>query len=140
MVRYGMLLGAEEREFNGLPLVTGISAKNPRPGNNVADERIIRGLKTMYYINLLPMFENNPIDTVRISNRLRVTFITRNENMEVHMRPETEQESFKNLMLVLDTIGEGEKDLSYIDLSFKNKIVVKHNKKIKKNSEKTKKT
>jgi len=129
MDNYGVLLGPEEGKFNELPLVTGISAKNPRPGNNVADERIIRGLKTMYYINLLPMFENNPIDTVRISNRSRVTFVTHNGNMEVHMRPEMAQESFKNLMLVLGTIGEDEKNLSSIDLSFKNKVVVKHNKK-----------
>jgi hypothetical protein len=60
--------------------------------------------------------------------------------MEVRMRQGTAQESFKNLMLVLDTIGENEKDLSYIDLSFKNKIVVKHRKNVKKNSPKTKKT
>jgi len=76
---------------------------------------------------------------VRISNRSRITFVTQNRGMEVHMRPGTAEESFKNLMLVLETIGENEKDLSYIDLSFKDKIVVKHHKKVKRNSQKTKK-
>ncbi|HAX47081.1 MAG TPA: hypothetical protein DCX78_09700 [Nitrospina sp.] len=140
MDNYGILLAPEEKSFDGLPLITGIQAKDPSPGQNVANEEIIRGLKTMYYFNRLPMFERNPIDTLRISNRSRITFVTKNRGMEVHMRQGTAQESFKNLMLVLDTIGENEKDLSYIDLSFKNKIVVKHRKNVKKNSPKTKKT
>ena len=86
----------------------------------------------MHYINLLPMFRKNPIDTVRISNRSRVTFVTQGRNMEVHMLPGMIQENLKNLMLVLGTIEENKKDFSYIDLSFKNKIVVKHNKKSQK--------
>ena len=138
MDNFGILLGPEEKQFNGLPLITGLSANNPRPGNNVVNEKIIHGLKTMYYINRLPMFEKNPIDTVHISNRSRVTFITRNRNIKVHMRPDMAQENFKNLILVLGAIGKDERNLSYIDLSFKNKIVVKH-KKVKINSEKTKK-
>ncbi|KMP12312.1 hypothetical protein UR09_01540 [Candidatus Nitromaritima sp. SCGC AAA799-A02] len=128
MDNFGILLGPVEKEFSGLPLITGISAKEPKPGHNVANGEIIRGLKTMYYFNRLPMFEENPIDTVRIRNHSRITFLTRNRKMEVHMRPGTAAESFKNLMLVLDTIGEDERALSYIDLSFKNKIVVKHRK------------
>jgi cell division protein FtsQ len=137
---YGILLAPEEKSFDGLPFITGIQAKDPSPGQNVANEEIIRGLKTMYYFNRLPMFERNPIDTLRISNQSRITFVTKSRGMEVHMRQGTAQESFKNLMLVLDTIGENEKDLSYIDLSFKNKMVVKHRKNVKKNSPKTKKT
>ena len=139
MDNYGILLGPEVGKFNKLPFVTGILAKNPKSGDNVANEEIIRGLKTMHYINLLSMFKKNPIDTVRISSKSRVTFITRNKNMKVHMRPGTVRESFKNLTLVLDTIEESEGDLSYIDLSFKNKIVVKHHKKVKRNSQKIEK-
>ena len=97
MDNFGILLGPEERKFDELPLITGISATNPKPGNNVANEEIIRGLKTMYYINLLPMFKKNPIDSVRISNRSRVTFVTQNRNTEVHMRPGMAQENLKNL-------------------------------------------
>ncbi len=139
MDNYGILLGPEEKNFNDLPLITGIQKKNLQLGQNAANEEIIRGLKSMYYFNRLPIFKKNPIDTVRISNRSRITFVTQNRGMEVHMRPGTAEESFKNLMLVLETIGENEKDLSYIDLSFKDKIVVKHHKKVKRNSQKTKK-
>ena len=71
----------------------------------MASEEIIRGLKTMHYINLLPMFKKNPIDTVHISKGQELLFVTHNKNMKVHMRPEVAQESFKNLMLLLDTIG-----------------------------------
>ena len=138
MDNYGILLGPEEGKFDGLPLVTGISVKNPMLGNNVANEKIIRGLKTMYHINLLPMFKKNPIDTVRIISKSRVTFVTHNRNIEVHMRPEMAQESFKNLLLVLGTIEADKRDIGYIDLSFKNKVVVRH-KKAKTNSERTKK-
>ncbi|MCH8157428.1 MAG: FtsQ-type POTRA domain-containing protein [Nitrospinae bacterium] len=128
MDNYGILLGPEEKEFHGLPLITGISVDHPKPGHNVASEEMIGGLKTMYYFNRLPMFEENPIDTVRIGNHSRITFLTRNRKMEIYVRPETVAESFKNLMLVLGTIGEDERALSYIDLSFKNKVVVKHRK------------
>ena len=127
MDNFGILLGPEERKFDGLPLITGISAKNPKPGSNVVNEDMIRGLKMMYYINQIPMFKINPIDTVHINSRSSVTFVARNRDMEVHMRPDRAEESFKNLMLVLNMIEKDERDLSYIDLSFKNKIVVKYN-------------
>ena len=94
----------------------------------------------MYNINLLPIFKKNPIDTVHIKNRWRVTFITHDKNIKVHMQLGMAQESFKNLMLVLGSIGEDAKNLSDIDLSFKNKIVVKHTKNIHKSFEKSKKT
>ena len=47
------------------------------------------------------------------------------------MRPEIAQESFKNLVLALGAIEKNEKDISYIDLSFKNRVVVKHHNEVK---------
>ena len=127
MDNYGVLLGPEQEKFSKLPLITGISSKGKQPGNNVVNAEIVNGLKTMHYINLLPIFKKNPIDTVRVSDRAKVTFITQKKDTKVYMRPKMAQESFKNLMLVMDIIGEDKRDLSYIDLSFKNKVVVKHN-------------
>jgi len=92
----------------------------------VADEEIIHGLKMMGSLNQLAMFEKNPIDNVHISSRYRITFSTNTQDIKVHMRPEIAQESFKNLVLALGAIEKNEKDLSYIDLSFKNRVVVKH--------------
>ena len=140
MDNYGILLGPGGGDFNKLPLITGIKVKHPELGNNVADEEIIRGLKAMHYLNLLPMFGKNPIDKVHINNRSRITFVTHNQNIKVHMRPGMARESFKNLMLALDTIGKNEQDFSYIDLSFKNKVVIKHRKAVKRDFKKNTKT
>ena len=131
MDNYGVLLGADLRGTNKLPTITGIKMKNPKIGSNVADEEIIRGLKMMRSLNQLPMFEKNPIDNVHISSRYRITFSTHTQDVKVHMRPEIAQESFKNLVLALGAIEKNEKDLSYIDLSFKNRVVVKHRGEVK---------
>ena len=131
MDNYGVLLGAGLRGTNKLPTITGIKMKNPKIGSNVADEEIIRGLKMMRSLNQLPMFEKNPIDNVHISSRYRITFSTNTQDVKVHMRPEIAQESFKNLVLALGAIEKNEKDLSYIDLSFKNRVVVKHRGEVK---------
>ena len=128
---YGVLLGSDLRGANKLPTITGIKMKNPKIGINVADEEIIRSLKMMRSLNQLPMFEKNPIDNVHISSRYRITFSTNTQDVKVHMRPEIAQESFKNLVLALGAIEKNEKDLSYIDLSFKNRVVVKHRGEVK---------
>jgi len=128
---YGILLGADVRGASKLPTITGIKTKNPKIGSNVADEEIIRGLKMMHSLNQLSMFEKNPIDNVHISSRYRITFSTHTQDIKVHMRPEIAQESFKNLVLALGAIEKNEKDLSYIDLSFKNRVVVKHRDEVK---------
>jgi len=131
----GILLGPEEKKFSGLPLLTGISVKNPTPGYNATNEEVTGGLKAMYDFNQLPIFEENPIDTVHMRNHSRMTFLTRNRDIEIHMRINTVSESFKNLKLALDAIGEDKETLSYIDLSFKNKVVVKHQKSIEASQE-----
>ena len=140
MDNYGVLLGTEVGDANKLPTITGIKAQNFKLGSNVADEEIIRGLKMMHSLNQLSMFENNQIDNVHISSRSRITFSTHNQDIKIHMRPEIAAESFQNLVLALDVIEKNEQDLSYIDLSFKNRIVVKHRKEVKREFQKTKKT
>ena len=140
MDNYGVLLGTEVGDANKLPTITGIKAKNFKLGSNVANEEIIRGLKMMHSLNQLAMFENNQIDNVHISSRSRITFSTHNQDIKIHMRPEIARESFKNLVLTLDVIEKNEQDLSYIDLSFKNRVIVKHRKKAKEEFQKTKKT
>jgi cell division protein FtsQ len=131
MDNYGVLLGLDLRGANKLPTITGMKIKNPKIGSNVADEEIIRGLKMMHSLNQLSMFEKNPIDNVHISSRYRITFSTNAQDIKVHMRPEIAQESFKNLVLALGAIEKNDKDLSYIDLSFKNKVVVKNRYEVK---------
>ena len=131
MDNYGVLLGSDLRGANKLPTITGIKMKNPKIGSNVADEEIIRGLKMMRSLNKLPMFEKNPINNVHISSRYRITFSTNTQDVKVHMRPVIAQESFNNLVLALSAIEKNAKDLSYIDLSFKNRVVVKRRGEVK---------
>lgn len=126
MDNYGVLLGTEVEGANKLPTITGIKMKNPKPGRNVADEEIISGLKMMHSLNQLSMFEKNPVENVHISSRSRITFSTHNRDTKIHVRPEIAQENFKNLVLALDAIEKNEHDLSYIDLSFKNRVILKH--------------
>ena len=140
MDNYGVLLGTEVGDANKLPTITGIKAQNFKLGSNVADEEIIRGLKMMHSLNQLSMFEKNPIDNVHIGSRSRITFSTHNQDIKIHMRPEIAAESFQNLVLALDVIEKNEQDLSYIDLSFKNRVIVKHRKEAKGEFQKTKKT
>jgi cell division protein FtsQ len=130
MDNYGILLGKETSNITKLPLITGIKAKNPALGNNVADKEIIRGLKAMHNLNLLPTFKKNPIKSVHINSKSRITFLTKNQDIRVYMRPGMIQQGLKSLMLVIDTIEKQEPNLNYIDLSFKNKVVIK----IKKNN------
>jgi cell division protein FtsQ len=126
MDNYGVLLGKETSNITKLPLITGIKAKNPAPGNNVADKEIIRGLKAMHNLNLLPIFKKNPIKSVHINSKSRITFLTQNQDIRVYMRPGMIQQGLKSLMLVIDTIEKHEPSLKHIDLSFKNKVVIKN--------------
>ena len=126
MDNYGVLLGIEVDSPNKLPTITGIKIKNAKLGENVADKEIIDGLKMMHSLNQLPMFEKNKIENVHISSRSRMIFSTNNQDTKVYIRPEIAKESFENLVLALDAIKKNRHDMSYIDLSFKNKIILKH--------------
>jgi cell division protein FtsQ len=131
MDNYGVLLGINVIDENNLPTITGIKTINPKIGNNIAEEEIVSGLKIMNSLNRLSIFEKNQIDNVHISNRHKITFSTHTQNIKVHMRPETAQESFENLVLALGVIEKNEKNLSDIDLSFKNRIVIKNGNEVK---------
>ncbi len=126
MDNYGVLLGTRFDSPNKLPTITGIKMKNTKLGANVVDEEIIDGLKMMHSLNQLSMFEKNKIESMHISSRSRMIFSTHNQDTKIHIRPEIAQERFKNLVLALDAMQKNGQDLSYIDLSFKNKIILKH--------------
>ena len=109
-----------------LPTITGIEMKKPKLGENIADEEIISSLKMMHSLNQLSIFKNNKMENVHISNRSKIIFSTHSQDTKIYIRPEIAQESFKNLVLALDAIKKNGQDIRYIDLSFKNKIIVQH--------------
>jgi cell division protein FtsQ len=126
MDNYGVLLGKELDVANKLPTITGIEMKKPKLGENIADEEIISSLKMMHSLNQLSIFKNNKIENVHISSRSKIIFSTHSQDTKIYIRPEIAQESFKNLVLALDAIKKNGQDIRYIDLSFKNKIIVQH--------------
>jgi cell division protein FtsQ len=140
MDNFGVLLGKEVGGISKLPVITGINAKKIKLGSNVADAEIIHGLQIMHSLNQLSIFKKNPIENIHISSRSRVTFSTHNHDIQVHIRPEIVHKNFKNLVLVLGAIETNEFGLKYIDLSFSNKIVVKHREVVKEKFQKNTKT
>ncbi len=131
MDNYGVLLEIEKKSVSELPTITGIKVENPKIGSNVADKEIINGLKMIHSFNQLPVFNKNPINNVHIKNRNRVVFNTQNKDIKIYIRPEIAEEGFKNLVLALSVIEKNEEALSFIDLSFKNKVIAKHKNKVK---------
>ncbi len=128
MDNYGVLLEMGKESVNELPTITGVDVKNPKIGSNVAGKEIIDGLKMIHSFNQLPVFSQNPINNVHIKNRNRVVFNTHKKDIKIYIRPEIAEEGFKNLVLALSVIEKKEEELSLIDLSFKNRVIIKKNK------------
>lgn len=125
MDNYGVLMGHDSPAYRHLPLVTGVKSKDGELGRNVAGKDLIACLKIMYYLNRLPFFQKDPIDRLEIKTTHRVVFITRNNGTKIIINPDTMIESFENFKIVLELIGRGKESFEYIDLSFKDKVVVK---------------
>ncbi len=126
MDNFGVLISNDGPEYKGLPMITGAVKDSPQLGQNAATEEVIRGLQTMHNFNRLPFFKGNPVYAIRVNGDSRITFLTRNGGVQVHMALGTVSESFKKFLIVLDTIEEGANKIDYIDLSFKDQVVVKH--------------
>ena len=122
---YGVVLGATQPRFDHLPLIIGLPTKPVQPGENVVTGSIIHGLHTMYYFNKLEFFQTDPIDTFQIMGAHRVKFTTRHRKLMVLLDLNSLHESFENFKILLETLLESPDDIEYIDLSFKNQIVVK---------------
>ncbi len=125
---YGVILSDDAAAFSHLPLVIHPSSGEAVLGENAAGEGIIRGLQTMHYFNKLSFFSGNPITTAEIDEISRVTFKSRDGNLKVFMDVNTISESFQDFLIVEKTLAKQKVDIEHIDLSFKDKVVVKHKK------------
>ncbi|GJL77468.1 MAG: hypothetical protein NPINA01_04570 [Nitrospinaceae bacterium] len=125
MDNFGVLLAPETPAYRNLPLVIHPpTAEETVLGQNAAGDGVISSLQTMHYFNQLSFFADDPIKTAEIDSSSRVTFTTGKENMKVFMSLETISTNFKNFLIVRDTLEKDRKNIEYIDLSFKDKIVV----------------
>lgn len=125
MDNYGVLMGEDSPENRRLPVITGMEDRGGALGRNVATEGLIKSLQVMHYLNRLPFFQRDPIDSLEIKSQSRAVFATRSHGLKVFVPMDAITQSFENLKIVLDLIGQNQEAFEYIDLSFKDKVVVK---------------
>lgn len=122
---FGILLSPSTPEYSELPLITGVVSKESAPGKYVTTGNIIRGLQTLHYLNRLEYFLDDPFNQLNMEKGYRLTFTSRSRGIKVHMTVDNIDAGFQNLKIILNAIKTDGKDISYIDLSFKDKVVIK---------------
>lgn len=125
MDHFAVLMGPDSPEFRHLPLITGVRGKTVKPGQSVATEDLLAGLKIMHYLNRLPFFLNNPIDALQLEKSSPSILTTRNGATRVRVNLENLDEAFKKFKIILGLIDPAKETFEYIDLSFKDQVVVK---------------
>lgn len=125
MDNYGVLMGEDSPEYRRLPVITGMEDRGGALGRNVATAGLIKCLQVMHYLNRLRFFQGDPIDSLEIKSKSRVVFATRGHGLKIFVPLDAMTQSFENLKIVLGLIGQEQERFEYIDLSFKDKVVVK---------------
>jgi cell division septal protein FtsQ len=126
MDNFGVLLAPETPAYSDLPLIIHPPSKEETVlGRNVSEDGVVSSLKHIHYFNQLSFFSDNPIQSADIDGMSRITFTTRNGNLKIFMGLETIAQDFKNFMIVRESLEKDKKDIEHIDLSFKDKVVVK---------------
>ncbi|NIQ03795.1 MAG: FtsQ-type POTRA domain-containing protein [Nitrospinaceae bacterium] len=119
-----------QKEYRDLPLITGVKVNRVKLGRKIDVEGIVPGLQAMYSMNQLPALHNDPIEKFHMSSPGKLVFTTRNQGLDIYLAVHRIQEGFENLKIILDAIHSDLTGIHYIDLSFKDKVVVKKNRKI----------
>jgi len=126
MDNFGVLLSPEASDYRNLPLIIQPwSGEKIALGQNVALEGVIQSLQTMHYLNKMSFFADNPIKTADVDDFSRVTFTTGDDRLKIIMGLETIEQDFQNFLVVRDTLEKDKTNIEHIDLSFKDRIVVK---------------
>jgi cell division septal protein FtsQ len=131
MDNFRVLLSLETEEYRHLPLIVQPwSGGKPALGEKAALEGVIESLKAMQYLNKMPFFADNPIKTSAIDDFSRVTFTTRDGGLKIYMGLETIEQNLQNFLVIRETLEKDRKNIKYVDLSFKDKIVVQQKKRL----------
>lgn len=125
MDHYGVLIVADSREYRGLPLITGVKVRRVKLGNEIPVAGIIPGLQVMHFMNQLGAFKNDPIHKFHMSSPRKLVFTTESRGIDIYLAVDRIQEGFENLKIILDAMDSNLTGIHYIDLSFKDKVVVK---------------
>jgi cell division protein FtsQ len=121
----GIMLDVADSEYGHLPMITGVKTDKNRLGDVAASKDIIRAIQTMQDLNGLKFFLDDPFTSVHIKKDYRLTFTSGIRGIKIHLTVETIDEGFKNLSLILNAIKSKGDEFQQIDLSFKDKVVIK---------------
>jgi POTRA domain, FtsQ-type/Cell division protein FtsQ/DivIB, C-terminal len=127
MDHYGVLIVPGNKEYSALPLITGVKIRGVEPGNEIPVAGIVPGLQAMHFMNQLGAFKNDPIQKFHMSSPRKLVFTTQNRGIDIYLAVDRIQEGFDNLKIILDAMDSNLSGIHYIDLSFKDKVVVKQN-------------
>ena len=125
MDQYGVLLEETNKKYGPLPIIFGLSTDTPRPGSVVEGTHLAAGLKAMHYINRLDFFKNNPADSIRFIDEGIALYISKDKMFQIKMNLLNIEKSFENLKIVLELLAEEDSKSSSIDLTFKDKAIVR---------------
>jgi len=127
MDAYGVLIVPDNREYGNLPLITGVKIKRVELGQEIPVEGIVPGLQAMHFMNRLAPFKNDPVHKFHMSSPRKLVFTTQSRSIDIYLAVDRIQEGFENLKIILDAMDSDLSGIHYIDLSFKDKVVVKEN-------------
>ena len=127
MDHYGVLIVPDNKKYGALPLITGVKVREVELGNEISVAGIVPGLQAMHFMNQLGAFKDDPIQKFHMSSPLKLVFTTQTRGIDIYLAVDRIQEGFENLKIILDAMNSNLSGIQYIDLSFKDKVVVKKN-------------
>jgi hypothetical protein len=125
MDHYGVLIVPDNKKYGALPLITGVKVRGVEPGSEIPVAGIVPGLQAMHFMNQLGAFKDDPIQKFHMSSPLKLVFTTKNRGIDIYLAVDRIQDGFENLKIILDAMDSNLTGIHYIDLSFKDKVVVK---------------
>jgi POTRA domain-containing FtsQ-type protein/cell division protein FtsQ len=127
MDHYGVLIVPDNKKYGALPLITGVKVRGVKLGNEIPVAGIVPGLQVMHFMNQLGAFKDDPIHKFHMSSPRKLVFTTESRGIDIYLAVDRIQEGFENLKIILDAMDSNLTGIHYIDLSFKDKVVVKQN-------------
>ena len=127
MDHYGVLIVPDNKKYGALPLITGVKVRGVELGNEIPVAGIVPGLQVMHFMNQLGAFKDDPIHKFHMSSPRKLVFTTESRGIDIYLAVDRIQEGFENLKIILDAMDSNLTGIHYIDLSFKDKVVVKQN-------------
>ena len=125
MDNFGVLIAPDAGNHDHLPVITGVRSEPVELGHAFKGTNLMPGLQAMHFLNRLPYFKNDPINALHVSGKSQLIFTTREKGLQVRLANGYTEEGINNLKIVLSTRDPEIFRTQYIDLSFKNKVIIK---------------